>query len=124
MVLFSFPDIQNNFFSLSVRQRSSETYVKMYLFSPTVNTYMIPQTYKILLKSLPRIYLSKCFNEKGLSFSQEVKRTEIGHLFEHILLEYIFELKSKYEPNNFAIKGETSWNWKRDPKGMFHILLN
>src|SRR5437868_15160394 len=104
MVLFSFPDIHSNYFKLSVKQKSSETYVKMVLFSPTVNTYMIPQTHKILLKFLPRIYLSKCFNEKGLSFSQEVKKTEIGHLFEHILLEYIFEQKSLHESYHIVIK--------------------
>ena len=124
MVLFSYPRIQTNFFSLITFQQTEKTYFKMSMLSPTVNTAAIPQTHKILSQILPNIHISKCFNDGGLSFSQEVKRTEIGHLFEHILLEYIYELKVARGNAHVVVKGETSWNWKRDPHGTFHITIN
>lgn len=124
MVLFSYPHIQTNFFSLIIFQQTEKTYFKMCMLSPTVNTAVIPQTHEILSQVLPNIHISKCFNDNDLSFSQEVKRTEIGHLFEHILLEYIYELKVAKGNAHVVVKGETSWNWKRDPHGTFHIIIN
>lgn len=124
MVLLTHPSIINDFFSLSIRQKSSEMYLCMKLFTPAVNTASIPQTYDILLEILPGIYTANCFNDANLPFASEVKRTEIGHLFEHILLEYIYQIKSVRGEKNTMVKGETSWNWKRDPRGMFHIIIN
>lgn len=124
MVLFSYPFIKNNFFSLAIKSKSSETYLDMCIFSKTVNTAAIPQTSYILSELLPSIHASRCFNDEGLPFSKEVKRTEIGHLFEHILLEYIYQLKIDQGSTNLLITGETSWNWERDPFGMFHIIIS
>lgn len=124
MVLFSYPLIQTSFFTLSIRQNIVQTYMHMQLFSPTVNTACIPQTYAILSSELPTIHTAKCFNEQNLPFSREVRRTEIGHLFEHILLEYIYQLKTTQGKENVVVIGETSWNWLRDPRGTFHIDIN
>jgi len=121
MVLLTHPTIINDFFSITIRQKTSEMDLCMKLFTPTVNTAAIPQTFAILEEMLPDIYTSQCFNDANLPFSSEVKRTEIGHLFEHILLEYLFRCKSMQGEKNIVLKGETSWNWKRDPRGVFHI---
>ncbi len=124
MVLFSYPSISNKYFSLTIHPKPYKTYLKMQVFSQTVNTSAIPETYEILTQLLPSIHTSKCFNDKGLPFSKEVKRTEIGHLFEHILLEYLYQLKVEQNNYRIIIKGETAWNWIKDPYGVFHITIN
>jgi len=124
MVLLAHPSIINDFFSLTIRQKPSEMYLRMKLFIPVVNTSAIPQTFAILSEMLPGIYTSKCFNDANLPFAREVRRTEIGHLFEHILLEYLYQMKLLKGEKNTVVRGETSWNWKRDPQGVFHISIN
>ncbi len=96
----------------------------MTVFGMIVNTRSIPETYDILNTSLPQIFRSKCFNDDKLPFSKEVQSTEIGHLFEHILLEYLCDYKFTKGYNDAVFTGETSWNWKKDPYGTFHIRVN
>jgi hypothetical protein len=52
-----------------------------------------------------------------------VTHTEIGHLFEHILLEYLCLAKLDSGEKSAEFCGCTTWNWKREPKGMFHIEI-
>ncbi|KKR25220.1 MAG: hypothetical protein UT56_C0002G0034 [Candidatus Levybacteria bacterium GW2011_GWB1_39_7] len=59
---------------------------------PIIETDQLPKTFEILNKMLPSIFKSKCYNDKNLPFFIEVRSTEIGHLFEHIMLEYICQL--------------------------------
>lgn len=96
----------------------------MSIFGPIVNTRSIPQTYSMLNTSLPQIFLSKCFNDDKLPFAKEVLRTEIGHLFEHILLEYLCDYKFTKGFDDVVFSGVTNWNWKKDPHGTFHIRVN
>src|SRR5688572_29431065 len=84
---------KNNFFSLDVNQNRLNTKIVMRLFVSTFSTKNIPQTYLLLEKHLPSILRSKCFNQNNYPFKIEVLDTEIGHLFEHILLEYLCEQK-------------------------------
>jgi hypothetical protein len=49
--------------------------------------------------------------------------TETGHLFEHIWLEVLCCEKLR-TAKSAHYAGETSWNWKKDPRGLFHIHLN
>jgi hypothetical protein len=111
-------------FSLQVSHRMQSTLIIMKLFTPTVNTKDIPWTYSLLKQQLPSILSSKCFNEEQLPFAVEVRRTEIGHLFEHILLEYLCKEKLLKGYNRAMFSGNTKWNWERDPWGMFHIIIN
>lgn len=96
----------------------------MTLLTNFVRTEVIPSTYSVLNKDLPSIFNSRCFNEKKLPFSKEVLNTEIGHLFEHILLEYLTMLKKIYDNKNISFSGTTSWNWTKDSFGIFHIKIN
>lgn len=111
-------------FSLSVQHNIQNTLITMTLFIPTVSTKDMPWTYTILERHLPSILRSTCFNEEKLPFSTEVRRTEIGHLFEHILLEYLCQEKLLKGFDKAVFSGNTQWNWKRDPRGMFHIYIN
>jgi hypothetical protein len=77
-----------------------------------------------LWQHLPSIFQSKCFNEKNLPFIKEAERTEIGHLFEHILLEYLCALKKEKGEKKNIHNGVTRWNWERDAWGVFHITVD
>lgn len=112
-----------NFFSLKVYQKKKVTDITMKMFVGLTNTSGLPETLDILHNRLPKIYLHQCFNKDGLTFIQEVRQTEIGHLFEHILLEYLSILKNREDPD-CVIKGATRWDWNNDPCGTFHIKIN
>jgi hypothetical protein len=93
------------------------------LCAETVSTSQVPDVYDKLIKLLPTVFKSKCYNEQNYPFSKEVKRTEIAHLFEHIMLEYICQYKLARGENRVSVSGVTDWNWRRDPFGMFHITI-
>jgi hypothetical protein len=82
-------------FSLHVMQKPSSTKITMQSFGEHVHTGHIPFIEDLLKKYLPTVLLTQCYNDEQLPFAQEVKDTEIGHLFEHILLEYLCQLKSQ-----------------------------
>lgn len=114
----------NEFFTIEMLPSIDKTQLVMRITGPTINTHGIPATKKILKSSLPSILRSKCFNENNFSFSREVKNTEIGHLFEHILLEYLCALKISAGHKDSVHNGLTSWNWKKDARGTFHITID
>ena len=116
--------ISEHFYSLAIDVKKQYTELTMTLTIPTVNTRHIPSTFGILNKSLPSIFQSMCFNDEKLPFSTEVKATEVGHLFEHILLEYLCEEKSALGYKDVEYSGETKWNWREDPRGTFHITIS
>ncbi len=113
-----------NLFLLDINQGIKETGIKMKLFTNYISTESLPNTYSTLEKFLPSILDSKCFNEDNLSFDEEVRATEVGHLFEHILLEYLTKLKLFYDNEDISFSGTTSWDWNRDEEGIFHIRIN
>ena len=112
-----------NLYSLSISQGEIQTIIVMTLHIPEVNTRDFPQTNNILKLYLPTILRSTCYNEDHLPFHKEVSRTEIGHLFEHILLEFLCIIKLEKGYNFVSYEGVTDWNWIRDPKGTFHITI-
>ncbi|HUD44981.1 MAG TPA: hypothetical protein VMR41_05530 [Patescibacteria group bacterium] len=111
-------------FSLLLYPSVYEIRMTMKMLSPVFNTCEIPGTYSILRQNLPSIFTSKCFNDNQYSFKKEVKNTEIGHLFEHILLEYLCIEKIKMGYEDAVFNGVTNWNWIEDPKGTFHITVD
>lgn len=116
--------IVENLFHLNITQKNSSTKIIMQLYGNTVNTSHIPSIVDLLNTNLPNVLLTKCFNDEDLPFHEEVRNTEIGHLFEHILLEYLCQLKIAKGFQRASYAGRTRWNWVRDPRGKFHIHLN
>lgn len=96
----------------------------MQLSTGFVNTRHIPHTYSYLAKNLPSVLNTECFNENKFSFKKEVRDTELGHLFEHILLDIICALKVEQGYDDAVYNGVTNWNWKKDPYGMFRISID
>jgi hypothetical protein len=116
--------IIDDLFSLAVTQKIRTTKIIMQSFNNHVTTASLPLTSSVLQLYLPHVLETECFNEEGLPFALEVKKTELGHLFEHILLEYLCAFKIAKGYKEAVFEGRTKWNWIRDPRGQFHIYLN
>lgn len=116
--------ITSDFFTLEIEQNALTTMLVMRLTTPIVNTRELPKTYQVLKENLPTVLQSQCFNEANLPFSTEVRSTEIGHLFEHILLDYLCYFKLDSGCKRASFSGETNWNWKNDPRGTFYIDIS
>jgi len=121
------PEVQKyfveNLFSLAITQKRTSTQIIMDVLYNQLNTSEIPYLFDMLEENLPSVLLSKCYNDMGLPFNEEVRNTEIGHLFEHILLEYLCQHKIAKGARAATYAGRTRWNWHRDPLGRFHIHL-
>lgn len=115
--------IDTHLFSLYLSLHKDTIVTTMKLLVPIVNTCELPHTFHFLYKSLPSILKSQCYNPDNLPFHKEVQQTEIGHLFEHILLEYLCLIKLELGYQKASFRGRTDWNWKKDPKGTFHIFI-
>lgn len=90
-----------------------------------INTKFIPLTIPVLSNDLPSIFTCECFNNENKSFGEECKNTELGHLFEHIMLEYLCIEKLEREGDREAIyEGNTSWNWINEKRGTFNIEIS
>ena len=122
------PEVQKyfveNLFSLAIIQKQTRTKIIMDLLYNQVNTEEIPFIIDLLKENLPGVLATTCYNDMDLPFDEEVSHTEIGHLFEHILLEYLCQHKIKKGARRATYAGRTTWNWVRDPFGRFHIHLS
>ena len=113
-----------NLFSLAIIQKQTSTKITMDLLYKQLNTEEIPSIVSLLEANLPSVLATTCYNDNNLPFNEEVQNTEIGHLFEHILLEYLCQHKLAKGARRATYAGRTKWNWHRDPMGRFHIHLN
>lgn len=96
----------------------------MKLNTLAVNTRHIPNITMLLQFHCPTVLTTRCFNERNLPFRQEVKATEIGHLFEHVLLEELCINKIDCGSKAVVFNGRTNWNWVKEPRGLFHITID
>jgi hypothetical protein len=112
-----------NLYQLAVRKSNQETNIKMSLLTNYYHTNSLPNTHSILEDALPAVLRTECYNDSNLPFSEEVRNTEIGHLFEHILLEYLCQMKISNGYKKASFRGLTSWNWRKDAKGTYHITI-
>lgn len=98
--------------------------IHMVVSSLVVKTRFLPQTSQFLQMHAPAVLTTKCFNKKNLSFAEEVKDTEFGHLFEHMLIGYIYLLKLANGETTCICDGRTNWDWKINPYGSFLITVH
>lgn len=111
-------------FTLKIRQTRKVTAIDMQLGVSFVNTCDIPETLEFLEQNYPSVLKTQCFNEQNLPFAIEVNATEIGHLFEHILIDKLCSLKIKNGAKQASFNGTTSWNWQENPRGFFQIWID
>lgn len=79
----------------------------------------MPHLPKRLFRLFPQLNRHKCENDYGYTFRRECRDTELPHLLEHLIIE----LQSQAEPHG-VLRGQTVWNWKRDPRGRFHVYVD
>lgn len=113
-----------NLYNLFINRNPDKTIIVMQLLIPQVNTRDFPLTLQMLKLYLPSIFQSTCYNDAHIPFPKEVCQTEVGHLFEHVLLEYLCLVKMENGVDDVSYEGVTDWNWVRDPKGTFHITIH
>ncbi len=100
---------------------SSDKRVKIVVEMPDPDRFTTkeaPHIPRILFRLLPHLRRHRCDNDYGFSFRQECACTEIPHLFEHLIIE----LQNQVQKSG-PLKGETHWDWHRDPKGRFHVWV-
>ena len=97
--------------------------IDLNVLGEVLNTRQIPNIYPLLFTILPSILRNRCFNDENLPFCEEVGRTELGHLFEHILLEYMCILKSR-KTKNVSFSGKTYWEKSEAPAKNFTIKIS
>lgn len=110
-------------FGFDFKVESSECTIDMQVFSSHISTSSLPRTKELLQLHCPLVLQSECFNELNLPFFEEVNATEIGHLFEHILLAYLYEERVSQGVADAVYEGETTWNWSAFPYGSFTITV-
>lgn len=113
----------DDLFTMTIKWEKKKICIDMFV-SSHITTRTLPHVYKTLSLYLPSILTSTCFNDKDLPFSQEVQETETGHLFEHILLEYLCKEKINAGATHAVFSGNTYWNWQQDDYGTFHITID
>ena len=71
-----------------------------------------------VLELLPALASHRCENHEGRAFVDEIAATEVPHLFEHVTLELMARAGSPR-----GLRGETSWDFRRDGRGIYHVSL-
>ncbi len=115
---------QSKSFNLQTSIKEDYTKMRMSLLTPFVTTNALPKTIEILNKHLPDVFKTRCFNNNNYTFYKEAKNTEIAHLFEHILLEYLYQEKKNSGERSINVTGKTRWNWQKNNYGTFEIYIN
>ena len=67
---------------------------------------------------LPGLASHRCSTSRERAFAEELRDTEIPHLFEHVVLELMAEAGSPRD-----LKGETAWDFRRDGHGVFRVSV-
>lgn len=111
-------------FSLLVTTFHSKTKIEMKVLNGIVKTRNLQKLNEVLGEHVPTIFESKCINKNGLTFEAEVADTQIGHLYEHMVLEFLCQIKVANGYNRAIYSGLTSWNLQAQDRGCFNISLN
>ncbi len=111
-------------FSLQISHTLNQTKIEMKMLNNIVRTDLLSHTESILQKNLPLVLASTCFNDQNIPFAVEVRNTEVGHLFEHILLEYLCNAKMATGCEEAEFTGWTDWNWIKETVGTYHITID
>ncbi len=89
---------------------------------PDINrctTDKVPHIIPRIFALFPTLAGHRCRNGRTRSFRKECEATEIPHLLEHLIIE----LQFLAQPHR-VLKGETEWDWKRDPLGTFVVEID
>lgn len=112
----------SNNFRVTGMQMAEKVMLVQEIYNPAIYTKDLPATVEVLSKNVPSIFANRCYNGRKFSFKKEVENTEVGHLFEHLILECLKILAfGKYGKADF--KGQTFWDWKTEKERKFNIVV-
>lgn len=117
--------VNSPYFDLHVQVEEDSAEMVMQLKTPFQTTKALPHTHQMLHEYLPAVLCTRCFNQENLPFEEKVKDTNLAHLFEHILLEYMIQEKGSECNEKISYRGVTSWDWRegKDPVGTYRIKI-
>ncbi len=99
-----------------------ERRIKMTVEMPDPDRYLtsqVPHLPRALFRVLPSMARHTCHNDHGVPFRKECQRTEIPHLFEHLVLE--LQAQAQFAT---VLRGDTEWNWRENPRGFFTVTVD
>ena len=100
--------------AITFRPRTTRVTVR---FRHHLYSSQLPGLADSLLLMLPGLGDHLCRNRRGLPFREEVADTELGHVFEHVVLAILAR-------RGIRTRGLTTWNWHRDPLGTYHVSIS
>lgn len=109
-------------FQINIQELKGRVVLTQNVINPIVHTSFLPRTLEVLQKRVPTIFDNKCYNGNGFSFGKESGSTEVGHLFEHLIIENLKLIAIK-KCGKGDFKGETSWDWAKEKRGVFNIVV-
>lgn len=101
---------------ISITPQRGKVEVVVRFPSGAVHTAELPGFAESLIENLPSILCTRCHSGSDGLFSAELPHTETGHVLEHAILAYL-------ERHGLRCRAVTEWNWRREPRGTFHIAL-
>lgn len=105
---------------LGVEFLADETVILLHVPPHIRNTKQIAGFSDRCLSHHPHLKFHLCDNDKCQSFPEELKETELAHVFEHVLLDLIGEKDKEIR----RIKGYTSWDWRKSERNTYEIHLH
>jgi hypothetical protein len=120
----SFLSFGNDYLDVSASITNLGTSMSLNVKGNKVYTGELPNTLAILKEQFPTVLKTECCNDVGQPFVKEVLDTELGHLFEHILLQKLAHKKYMAQHVDKDYSGETSWDWHNNPRGSYEIALS
>jgi hypothetical protein len=116
--------IQNKICQLCVSHHLFSSQIEMTMLSCHHTTASLPHTLQALQLLAPSVLGTTCHNDHHLPFVKEVTDTEMGHLFEHLILDYLAHSEPANLKTDRIYKGVTEWNWNVNPMGTFSITIS
>ena len=110
-------------YSLVVNHQKDKVHLEMRCNFSLTNTSRFVDIGFFIKSFVPSVFKTRCFNKTNLPFKKEVLHTELGHFFEHILLDQLCALTVE-QRKNLRYRGLTKWNWTKEKKGIFHIYID
>jgi len=107
--------------TLTAELNRRQTRFNLEVLHPIVNTKDLPQTVQLLRCHCPAVLDTECSNSLNLPFKEEVKATEVAHLFEHIILQHMCQEKIKAGYYSAEFSGRTIWETDASPLHYFVI---
>jgi hypothetical protein len=117
---------ENSLYTLKTQKSTDAISLSMKIDTnscPSMYTRDFPHTTKVLQQYYPDVFYTSCFNQKNLPFAEEVKDTELAHLFEHILIQKMTDF-SRHESGIIIYDGWTTWDWYENEVGTFNITIS